>query len=149
MEVLSNIDLLQYLVRPRANTKAAIVPKATAATTKSWPTSEPEAWTEEDDKTLRELKTANTSWKQILAALGDKHTSESQMKARWKEIEGKAVSGTAGGGDSNENLRREEEKRTKAEKAKAEGLAKQAAAKEGKGEKKKGILKVAYHLDVW
>ena len=169
MEVLANIDLLQHLVRPKANTKAAIAPKAqgggdggntssnTTTTTNnnnSRSTSDPETWTAEDDAQLRDLKTnSNMSWKQVLAALSDKHTSETQMKARWKEIEGKAVGGAAaggvgGGGGDDDKAKKEEERKAKAEKAKAEGLAKQAAAEAGKGgvQPKKGNLKVGGSL---
>ena len=143
-ELLADLNLLQRPARPRANTKAAVAPKKqeNAAKNKTSSASEPEVWTEEDDTKLRDLKTGgNMSWKQILAELGDKHTSEG-MKARWKEIEGKPVSGTATEGGS-EKSKKEEEKKARAEKAKADGLARQAAIKEGKGGKKKGILKVA------
>lgn len=171
MEVLANIDLLQHLLKPKANIKTAIAPKAqggdaggnnnnksttsnTTTTTNnnnSRSTSEPETWTAEDDAQLRDLKTnSNMSWKQILATLSDKHTSETQMKARWKEIEGKAVGGAAAGGVEGSGggdfakAKKEEERKAKAEKAKAEGLAKQAAAEAGKGggQPKKGILNV-------
>jgi hypothetical protein len=166
MEVLANIDLLQHLVKPIANTKAAIAPKAqggggggnnnmntSSNNNNSRSTSDPETWTAEDDAQLRDLKTnSNMSWKQVLAALGDKHTSESQMKAHWKEIEGKPIgdgsaAGEGGGGDD-DKAKKEEERKAKAEKAKAEGLAKQAAAKagEGGGQPKKGILKVGVSL---
>lgn len=154
IELIADINLLQRPTRPRANTKAAVAPKRqeSSAERKRSSTSEPEVWTEEDDNKLRELKTGGKmSWKQILAELGDKHTAEGQMRARWKEIEGKPVGGSAAGGGS-EKSKKEEEKKARAEKAKAEGLARQAAAreakegKEGKAGKKKGILKVASTL---
>jgi hypothetical protein len=173
MEVLSNIHLLQHLTKPKANSKATITSKsqgngggannnksnssadtsntnnATNTSTPSWSTSPPETWTAEDDAILHDLKPKNTSWKAILIALGDGHTSESQAKARWKEIEGKPVAGA--GSDGGGTDKKDEDKKAKADKARADGLAKQAAGK-GKGKGggsdsgqqmgKKGILKV-------
>ena len=90
------------------------------------------------------MKTDSKPWKAILEALGDNHTSESQVKARWKEIQGKPIGGVAAGGAAEGKKTKEEDKKAKSEQKKAEGLAKAAAAgkeaKEGKGGKK-GILK--------
>lgn len=163
MEVLSNIHLLQHLTKPKANTKAPISQKGGGGgggannnhntntnnnnTTSSWSTSPPETWTAEDDATLRSLKGKNMGWKAIVAELGDGHTSDSQAKARWKEIEGKPVAG-GGGSDDGGSDKKDEDKKAKAEKAKAEGLARQAAGK-GKGKgggsdggQQKEVLKV-------
>ena len=149
MKVLANLDLPQHMVRPKANTSAikSTRNQATTNTTKNYSISEQEVWSDEDDQKLRDMKTANPSmgWKEVVAALGGNHSSESQARSHWKDIQGKPVSSVAAGGANNENITKEEKKA----KAKTEGLTKQAAANEEKGGKgaKKGILKkVAAYL---
>jgi hypothetical protein len=153
MEAPANSHPLQGREKPKANSKAQVTPKVEksqkGATTNgnSHSTSPPEEWTDEDDKLLLQMKNSNQGWKPILVALGDGHNSESQAKARYKEIQGKPIDGVAAGGDDEEKKKQAEETKAIGKRKKAENMAKQAVGKGGKDNKSN--LKVLTHPIFW